>query len=91
MTALSDCAETGKGNLLELSINAARARCSVGEISYALERVWGRHNPIVRVVSGAYISEYGDDAEITKTLNLVNVSLKSLPRVQPYLTVIGIC
>ena len=41
--ALTQCAESGRGNLLELSIQASRARCTVGEISDALEKVVGRH------------------------------------------------
>lgn len=57
-------------NLLHLSIEAARARCTVGEISEALESVWGRYKPTLRVVSGAYKSEYGASDEISKTLSM---------------------
>ncbi|KAI8819348.1 methylmalonyl-coenzyme A mutase-like protein [Fimicolochytrium jonesii] len=71
LAALTQCAETGKGNTLALAIEAARARCTVGEITSALEQVWGRHNPTVRVVSGAYKSEYGDSDDISKTLKMV--------------------
>lgn len=53
---------TGKGtdpnNLMLLSINACRARCTLGEISDALESVWGRHSPAQELVSGAYQSEF---------------------------------
>lgn len=56
---------TGKGtdpnNLMKLSIDASRARCTLGEISYALESVWGRHNPSQELVSGAYQSEFQAD------------------------------
>ena len=45
LMALEQCAQTGEGNLLELSINAVSARCSVGEISSALEKHWGRYTP----------------------------------------------
>nr|CAG8460882.1 2682_t:CDS:10 [Entrophospora candida] len=48
LEALTECAKTGDGNLLELSIEAAKARCTVGEISYALEKIWGRHEPSSR-------------------------------------------
>lgn len=58
-------------NLLELSVEAARARCTVGEISDALEEVWGRHLPTTRVISGAYRSAFGESDEITKTLEMV--------------------
>ncbi|KAI9136482.1 methylmalonyl-CoA mutase-domain-containing protein [Paraphysoderma sedebokerense] len=67
---LEDCAKNGNGNLLELSIEAAKARCTLGEISYALEKVWGRHQPLTRVVSGAYKSEYGSADEIKKALDM---------------------
>lgn len=62
-------------NLLKLSIEAARARCTVGEISYALEKSWGRHQPQTRVISGAYKSAYGDNAgDIEKTISQVEVN-----------------
>ncbi|KAJ3066424.1 hypothetical protein HDU98_010300 [Podochytrium sp. JEL0797] len=72
LNALTECAEGKEGNLLELAITSARARCTVGEISYALEKVWGRFNPTIRVVSGAYKSEYGQKDEITTTLDMIN-------------------
>jgi len=55
---LSECGKTGKGNLLELAINAARARATVGEITSALESVWGRYTPHASLVTGAYKSSY---------------------------------
>lgn len=51
---LTECAKTGKGNLLELSVEAAKARATLGEISMALEKEWGRHVPKDTVVRGAY-------------------------------------
>lgn len=54
----------GSLNTLTVAIEAAKARCTVGEISDALERVFGRYVPTNRVVSGAYKAAYGDDAEI---------------------------
>jgi len=64
LEALTKSAETGEGNLLALAIEAARARCTVGEISGALEKVWGRHVAQDRLVSGAYKTEYGGSSEI---------------------------
>ena len=70
-TLATDClknieaaAASGKGNLMELAVAAARARCSVGEISLAMEKVFGRHVASDRMVSGAYRSEYGEQDEI---------------------------
>ncbi len=48
-------------NLLELSINAARARCTVGEISSALEKIWGRYNASTKAISGVYSKHYKDN------------------------------
>src|SRR5215218_6970989 len=59
LDALSRCAETGQGNLLDLAVQAARAKATVGEISYALEKVWGRHRAEVRAISGVYKREVG--------------------------------
>jgi methylmalonyl-CoA mutase len=53
-----------KGNLLALSIDAARARASLGEISFALEKVWGRHKAVIRSISGVYSSEFGEGDEV---------------------------
>jgi methylmalonyl-CoA mutase len=61
--ALTAAAESGKGNLLELAIEAARARASVGEISDAMEKVWGRYHAEIRSITGVYGGAYGDDAE----------------------------
>ncbi|KAG9287437.1 hypothetical protein G9A89_023809 [Geosiphon pyriformis] len=71
LNKLTESAKTGKENLLELSIKAAETRCTVGEISYALEKIWGRHEPSSRVASGAYKSAYGTEGEVNETLKLV--------------------
>ena len=55
------------GNLLALAIDAARARCSVGEISYALEKVWGRHRAEIRSIAGVYSGEVGEDSSAVQT------------------------
>ena len=59
---ITRCVETGEGNLLELAVEAARKRASLGEISYACEKNVGRYKAVIRSVSGVYSSEYsGDD------------------------------
>jgi methylmalonyl-CoA mutase len=59
---LTRCAETGEGNLLDLSIQAIRLRATVGEVSDALEKVWGRHRADTQKVTGVYAAAY-DSAE----------------------------
>ncbi|MBB6016228.1 methylmalonyl-CoA mutase [Deinococcus radiopugnans] len=61
LDALETAARTGEGNLLALSVEAMRARCTVGEVSDALERVWGRHAAEVRTLSGVYAQGYAGD------------------------------
>ncbi|KAG9068914.1 hypothetical protein KI688_011210 [Linnemannia hyalina] len=80
LDALTECAKTGKGNLLALAVEASKERCSVGEISDALEQIWGRHSPTIRVVSGAYKSEYGDSTDVTDTISMVEKFLKDQGR-----------
>ena len=64
LDAITKAMETGEGNLLELAVDAARARASLGEISYAVEKVCGRHKAVIRSISGVYSSEYSDAATI---------------------------
>ena len=61
LAALSAAAEDGSGNLLALAVDAARARATVGEISDALEKVYGRHKAVTRSVAGVYGSAYEGD------------------------------
>jgi methylmalonyl-CoA mutase len=63
LSALTECARSGRGNLLERAVDAARAKATVGEISEAMEKVWGRHRAEVRAVSGIYSSEAGGIAQ----------------------------
>jgi len=60
---LTAAGESGEGNLLELAIVAARARASVGEISDALEKAWGRHSAVIHSISGVYGSAYEGDRD----------------------------
>ena len=62
LAALTDCAKTGAGNLLDLAIRAMRLRATVGEVSDALEATWGRHRADTQKVSGVYAAAY-DSAE----------------------------
>ncbi|MGB5811364.1 MAG: methylmalonyl-CoA mutase family protein, partial [Polyangiales bacterium] len=63
LEALTKSADTGEGNLLELAIDAARHRATVGEISDALEKVYGRYQATIRSIEGVYRSEVGTDSE----------------------------
>jgi len=66
LQAITKCAETGDGNLLELSIDAARKRASLGEISDAMEKVFGRHQASIKLISNVYSSEYANMDDIEK-------------------------
>jgi methylmalonyl-CoA mutase cobalamin-binding domain/chain len=61
LAALTAAAESGKGNLLDLSVKAMRLRATVGEVSDALERIWGRHRASTQAVSGVYQAIVADD------------------------------
>jgi methylmalonyl-CoA mutase len=63
LDALTQAAQRNEGNLLALAIDAARAKATVGEISEALEKVFGRYEATVRSISGVYSSEAGKDAQ----------------------------
>jgi methylmalonyl-CoA mutase len=64
-------AAEGDGNLLELAINAARAKATVGEISDALEKVYGRHRAEIRTIAGVYRDEVGKVTNISSATELV--------------------
>ena len=66
LDAITKCVETGEGNLLELAVDAAKKRASLGEISYACEKVVGRYKAVIRTVSGVYSSVAGEDADFEK-------------------------
>ena len=70
LNALTQSAESGKGNLLALSVEAARARASLGEISYALEKVFDRHKAVIRSISGIYKTEFSEQHEIENVLKI---------------------
>jgi methylmalonyl-CoA mutase len=72
LSKLASVAETGEGNLLELSIEAARAQATLGEISSTLEKVWGRHKAVIRSIAGVYRSEYGEEDEISRVRQMTD-------------------
>ena len=69
---LIECAQTGKGNLLEIAIEAARYRTTLGEISDALETVYGRYKAQIKSFSGVYSKEIKDDKSFEKAKQLAN-------------------
>lgn len=73
LDALTECAGTGKGNLLELAVNAALKKASLGEISYACEKIAGRYKAVIRTISGVYSSEYKHDENFRKAKELVAI------------------
>ncbi len=72
LEALTKAAESGEGNLLELSVEAAKARASLGEISYALEKVYGRHKAETRMISGVYSSEFSEADQIAEVRRMTD-------------------
>jgi len=66
LSALTAAAKSGKGNLLELAIEASRARATVGEISDALEKIFTRHRAQIRAVSGVYGGQYEGDEDFRR-------------------------
>lgn len=72
LNALTESAKSGKGNLLELAINAARVRCSLGEISFALEKVFGRYKANIRSIAGVYSKEISMDKHFIKAKELAD-------------------
>jgi methylmalonyl-CoA mutase len=69
---LIECAKTGQGNLLEIAVEAARYRTTLGEISYALETVFGRYKAQIKTFSGVYSKEIKDDKSFEKAKQLAN-------------------
>jgi methylmalonyl-CoA mutase len=72
LEALTMAAHDNNGNLLALSIEAARNRASLGEISFALEKIYGRHKAVIKAISGVYSSEYSDKEAISGIRQLTN-------------------
>ena len=70
LDALTECVRTGEGNLLELAVECAKARCTLGEISDACEKIVGRYKAVIRTISGVYSSESKNDADYKKACEL---------------------
>ncbi|ASV08052.1 methylmalonyl-CoA mutase [Leptospira interrogans] len=70
LDAITKCAEGGEGNLLALAVDAARKRATLGEISYAMEKVFGRYQATIRSISGVYSSEIEDDSDFKRAKEL---------------------
>lgn len=68
LKALEQGAATGTGNLLELAVQAARARATLGEISDVIEKTAGRHKAVIRSISGVYSSSYSNDSDIEEVI-----------------------
>jgi methylmalonyl-CoA mutase len=71
LDAIGICVQTGKGNLLELAVEAASKRASLGEISNACEKIVGRYKAVIRTISGVYSSEYKSDDDFNEARSLV--------------------
>jgi methylmalonyl-CoA mutase len=71
LAALTRTAGGGNGNLLELAVDAARAKATVGEISSALEKVYGRHEAEIKTISGVYKREVGASDAVVRAQKLV--------------------
>ncbi|MDR1414565.1 MAG: methylmalonyl-CoA mutase [Odoribacteraceae bacterium] len=72
LEAITRCAETGEGNLLQLAVDAAGKRASLGEISYACEKICGRYKAVIRTVSGVYSNVAGEDEDFKKARELTD-------------------
>ncbi|UCG28928.1 MAG: methylmalonyl-CoA mutase [Bacteroidales bacterium] len=73
LEAITKACETGTGNLLELSVEAAKKRATLGEISFAIEKVHGRYKAMIRSVSGVYSTESSEDINYREARKMVEV------------------
>lgn len=71
LEAITRCCESGEGNLLDLAVNAAAARATLGEISFACEKVFGRYKAVISTITGVYSSEYRQDEDFNEAKRLV--------------------
>jgi methylmalonyl-CoA mutase len=71
LEAITACVQSGKGNLLELAVDAAQKRATLGEISFACEKIVGRYKATIRTISGVYSSEAKNDGDFTSAKELV--------------------
>ncbi|MFM7683672.1 MAG: methylmalonyl-CoA mutase family protein, partial [Bacteroidota bacterium] len=76
LAKLEECARSGEGNLLEIAVECALARCTLGEISLALENVYGRYKATIRAISQVYSKEAMKDEDFLKAIELVDTFTK---------------
>ncbi|MBK0401965.1 methylmalonyl-CoA mutase [Adhaeribacter sp. BT258] len=69
---LTEAAKSGEGNLLALAVEAARVRATLGEISDALEKIYGRHKAVIRAISGVYAAELSDDENFERAKKMAD-------------------
>ena len=72
LDAITKACETGEGNLLELAIEAAKYRATLGEISFAMEKAWGRYVPEIKSITGVYSSEISQNESFRKAQQLAD-------------------
>ncbi|MFU8843562.1 MAG: methylmalonyl-CoA mutase [Bacteroidales bacterium] len=72
LDAITKACETGRGNLLELAVDAAQKRASLGEISFAMEKIFGRYKAEIRAISGVYSAERKNDASFRRAMELAD-------------------
>ncbi|MCB0263361.1 MAG: methylmalonyl-CoA mutase [Calditrichaeota bacterium] len=72
LNAITKCAKTGEGNLLALSVEAAKVRASLGEISDAMEKVFGRHTATIRSITGVYSRAFGENMQVEKVRKMTD-------------------
>lgn len=70
LDAITECAKTGNGNLLALAVDAARKRATLGEISFAMEKIFGRYKSVTHMIQGVYSEEIMDDPDFKKAKEL---------------------
>ncbi|NSW44378.1 MAG: methylmalonyl-CoA mutase [Bacteroidales bacterium] len=73
LDAITNACATGEGNLLELAVDAAAKRATLGEISYAMEKVYGRYKANIRMISGVYSSETQDNEDFKEAKRLTDL------------------
>ncbi|MFH1805681.1 MAG: methylmalonyl-CoA mutase [Pseudomonadota bacterium] len=83
LKALTHAAQNNTGNLLELAVQAARAMCTVGEISDALEKVYGRHQAVIRSIAGVYKTEVGANNEALEKVGTLIDSFQKIEGRRP--------
>ena len=80
LNAITAAAESAKGNLLALTIEAIRARATVGEVSAAMEKVWGRYNAPIQSISGVYAGAFPDQQKISSVRDQVKAFARNAGR-----------